>query len=346
LSDLRPGRPLIVPVFLPFQGCPHRCVYCDQETITAQAAIPLHPSKVATLIEQAMRSPRFNSSEKPEVAFYGGTFTRLPKARMRKLLEAVAPYLKGGAFHSVRLSTRPDGLDDQIVSLLSRSGVETVELGAQSMDDEVLNLSQRGHSAVDTVRSVRLLQARGVRVGIQLMPGLPGDSEEKFLATVDRVIELKPDVVRLYPTVVIRGTTLAHWHDRGIYSAWCLEKAVRVCSESVIRFESSAIPVIRIGLMGSPSLREPRQVVAGPWHDAFGHMVRSSVYHRRIETSLSRSVGGAARIRLRVHPKEVPLMRGFKNKGIRDVELKTGAIVESVIPDNSISAGHFTVETP
>jgi histone acetyltransferase (RNA polymerase elongator complex component) len=139
-----------------------------------------------------------------------------------------------------------------------------VELGAQSMDDEVLKLSQRGHSAGDTVRSVRLLREQGLRAGIQLMPGLPGDSKEKFLATVDRVIELKPDMVRLYPTVVIQGTELAHWYRRGIYKPWSLEKALEVCSESVLRFERSAIPVIRIGLMASPSLRESGQVWPDP----------------------------------------------------------------------------------
>jgi histone acetyltransferase (RNA polymerase elongator complex component) len=344
LSDLRPGRPLIVPVFLPFQGCLHRCVYCDQEKITSQAARPLQPVRFTNLIEQAMRSRRFNSSVKPEVAFYGGTFTRLPRARMQELLEAVAPYLKDGAFHSIRLSTRPDGLDNQVVSLLRRLGVGTVELGAQSMDDEVLKLSQRGHSAGDTVRSVHLLREQGLRVGIQLMPGLPGDSKEKFLATVDRIIALRPDMVRLYPTVVIRGTELAHWYCRGVYEPWRIDEALEVCTESVLRLERSAIPVIRIGLMTSPSLREPGQIVAGPWHEAFGHMVRSSVYHRRIESFLPQW-GEVGRIGLRVHPREVPLMRGFKNKGIRDVEVKTGAIVQCVLPDDSISAGHVRVET-
>jgi histone acetyltransferase (RNA polymerase elongator complex component) len=344
LSDLGPGRTLIVPVFLPFQGCPHRCVYCDQEKITSQTAKPIHPLTVTNLLEQAVRSPRFNSSEKREVAFYGGTFTRLPKARMRDLLEAAAPYLKDGTFHSIRLSTRPDGLDKGTLLLLQRLGVETVELGAQSMDDDVLKLSQRGHSADDTVRSVHSLREHGLRVGIQLMPGLPGDSDEKFLATVDQVIELRPDIVRLYPTVVIKGTELAHWYSSGIYEPWRLEQALEVCSESVLRLERSAIPVIRIGLMSSPSLREAGQVLAGPWHEAFGHMVRSSVYHRRIESLLPRW-GEMWKIRLMVHPREVPLMRGFRNKGIRDVEMKTGATVQAVLPDDSLSPGHIRVET-
>lgn len=344
MPDLGPGKLLIVPIFLPFQGCPHRCVYCDQETITSRKAEPIHPSTITGIIEQAIRSPYFDSAENPEVAFYGGTFTRLPRERMRELLEAVSPYLKNGILHSIRLSTRPDALDEETLLLLKRWGVKTVELGAQSMDDDVLEASQREHTAEDTFRSFRLLREQGFKIGVQLMPGLPGDSREKFLATVDRVIELRPDMVRLYPTVVIQGTELSHRYRRGAYKPWSLEKAVGVCSESVLGFERSSIPVIRIGLMASPSLTDGGQIVAGPWHEAFGHMVRSAVYHRRIESSLP-LWGHVGRIRLIVHPKEIPLMRGFKNHGVRDVEVKTGAIVESVLPDASISRGHFRVET-
>jgi histone acetyltransferase (RNA polymerase elongator complex component) len=336
---------LIVPVFLPFQGCAHRCVYCDQEKITSQKAGTIHPRSVIHVLEQALRSPRFDSSEKHEVAFYGGTFTRLPKAKMQELLGAVAPYLKDGTVHCIRLSTRPDGLDKETLSLLQRWGVRAVELGAQSMDDDVLKLSQRGHSVGDTMRSAHLLREQGLRVGIQLMPGLPGDSKEKFLAGVDRVTALRPDMVRLYPTVVIEGTELARWYRRGVYEPWSLDEALEVCTESVLRLERSAIPVIRIGLMASPSLVEPGQIVAGPWHEAFGHMVRSSVYHRRIESFLPRW-GEMESIHLMVHPKEVPLMRGFKNKGIRDVELKTGAVVQSVRPDNTLLPGCIKVERP
>ena len=220
-----------------------------------------------------------------------------------------------------------------------------MELGAQSMDDEVLKQSQRGHCAADTVRSVRLLREQGLKVGIQLMPGLPGDSKEGFLAALDRVIALGPDMVRLYPTVVIRGTELDRLYRRGTYEPWGLEQALEVCTESVFRLEGQAIPVIRIGLMTSPSLREPGQIVAGPWHEAFGHMVRSSLYHRKIESLLPRW-GERGSISLRVHPKEVPLMRGFKNKGIREVEARTGAAVQRVIPDESLLPGRIEVDGP
>ena len=343
MPDQRPKPPLVVPVFIPNQGCPHRCVYCDQEKITSQTAGLIQAASVAKILERAIRSPRFSPGRHAEVAFYGGTFTRLPKKKMRELLGAVAPYLGQGMFHSIRLSTRPDALDRQTLLFLKSFRVETVELGAQSLDDEVLNLSRRGHSTRDTIESVRLLREHDLRVGIQLMPGLPGDSAEKFLATVDRVVDLHPDMVRLYPTVVLEGTELAQWHRSGVYEAWGLEEALEVCSESVLRLEDKGIPVIRIGLMSSPSLRKAGQVLAGPWHEAFGHRVRSRVYHRRIESSLP-GRGETETILIRVHPKEVPLMRGYKNRGIKAVEMKTGATVRDVIPDASLSSGHIRVE--
>lgn len=343
MSDRKSRKPLIVPIFLPNQGCPHRCVYCDQERITSQAAGPVNAASVTGVLDQAIRSPRFNTHGQAEVAFYGGTFTLLPRARMQELLEAVAPYLEEGLFDSIRLSTRPDALDRETLLFLHSFKVRTIELGAQSLDDDVLDHSQRGHSGRDTIESVYLLRRQGFRVGIQLMAGLPGDTAKKFLATVDRVVDLRPDMVRLYPTVVIEGTELARWYRSGLYEPWGLDEALEVCSESVLRLESNGIPVIRIGLMSSPSLRKAGQILAGPWHDAFGHRVRSQIYHRGIEPFLP-IMGEAKSIRMRVHPREVPLLRGFKNSGIRSVEMKTGATVQSVIPDVSLCPGQIEVE--
>lgn len=343
MSNQKARKPLIVPVFLPNQGCPHRCVFCDQETITSQAAGPIHAGAVTRVLDQALRSPRFSPRGDGEVAFYGGTFTLLPRAKMQELLAAVAPYLQRGLFDSIRLSTRPDAVDSETLLFLRSFKVKTVELGAQSLDDDVLNLSRRGHSGRDTIESARLLRGYGFRLGIQLMAGLPGDSAEKFLATVDRVVEIHPDMVRLYPAVVIEGTELARWYRRGHYEPWGLEEALEICTEAVIRLEQSGIPVIRIGLMSSSSLREAGQVLAGPWHDAFGHLVRSNIYHRRIDPYLPLR-GEVKSICVRVHPKDIPLLRGFKNRGISSVEMKTGATVKCVIPDVSLPPGRIEVD--
>ena len=151
-------KPLIVPIFIPNQGCPHRCVFCDQEKITSQPARPMDSQAVHDLLEQARQSALFSARKHREIAFYGGTFASLPDQRIRELLGAAAPYLQERIFHSVRVSTRPDSVDEKKTALLKDLGVSTVELGAQSMDDEVLNMTRRGHTGQDTERTLDLLK--------------------------------------------------------------------------------------------------------------------------------------------------------------------------------------------
>jgi histone acetyltransferase (RNA polymerase elongator complex component) len=336
-------KPLIVPVFIPNQGCPHRCVFCDQEKITSQPARPVDGQRVRDLLDQARQSTLFFARRHREIAFYGGTFASLPEKTIRELLGVVAPYLQGGIFHSVRVSTRPDSLDEKKAALLKALGVSTVELGSQSMDDDVLRMTGRGHTAGDTEKAAELLRQHRFKVGIQLMPGLPGDSAERFCTTVQKVIRIKPDMVRLYPVVVIRGTELAQWFVKGTYQPLSLEEAVRVCSESCLGFEEAGIPVIRIGLMASPSLREQGQVLGGPWHESFGHLVRSEIYQRRIEPFLP-GPGEAKRISIRVPSKDVALIRGHRNDGIRRIEEKTKASVDGILTDDTLLSGRIAVE--
>jgi histone acetyltransferase (RNA polymerase elongator complex component) len=344
LSNKGKRRNLIVPIFIPNQGCPHRCIFCQQEKITGQssAAEDIRPLIKDTL-DRAIASPRFDLSNRGEVAFYGGTFTRLPKRKITELLNAVTPYLRNNLFRSIRVSTRPDELDEERLDLMAGLGVSTVELGVQSMDDEVLRLSQRGHSAHDTVQSVQLLRKHGFRVGIQLMPGLPGDSEEKFCETVEAVIDLHPDMVRLYPTVVISGTELARWYEEKRYRPLQLNRAIIICQESCFRLESQGIPVIRIGLMSSPSLLREDQIVAGPWHRAFGFLVRSSMHQKSIEPYLPKP-GQFKKITIKAPYREIPLVRGYKNRGLSLIENKIGAEIMHVIPDESVPYGQIGFE--
>jgi histone acetyltransferase (RNA polymerase elongator complex component) len=334
---------LIVPIFIPNQGCPHRCIFCEQERITSQVGQTVDGKHVKKILDKSIRINDFNRLANPEIAFFGGTFTRLPTGRIRELLEAVNPYIQKGLFHSIRVSTRPDALDEERLELMKSYGVLTVELGAQSMDNKVLSLSKRGHTAEDTVNAVKALRKKGFRVGIQLMPGLPGDSEKKMRSTVTEVIKLQPDMVRLYPTLVIQGTELARLYSEGRYRPMPLEKAVDVCIESCIRLEAKDIPVIRIGLMSSPSLLEKGQIVAGPWHPAFGFLVRSGIHQKGIEPDLPRH-GEASKINIRVRKREIPLLRGYKNKGLEWIERKTGAKVNGIEHDDSIPPGRVRIE--
>jgi len=208
----------------------------------------------------------------------------------------------------------------------------------QSMNNNVLTLSKRGHTAEDTVRAVQILKEFGFKVGAQLMPGLPGDTKETFQSTIRQVIDLRPHMSRLYPALVIRGTTLARWYRDKRYQPMALEEAVQICMESCILLEAENIPVIRIGLMSSPSLLEDGQIVAGPWHPAFGFLVRSGVYRKNLESILPRP-GDVSQIKISVQRKAIPLLRGFKNQGLKWIENKTQARVIKVDSDDSIPFG-------
>jgi histone acetyltransferase (RNA polymerase elongator complex component) len=228
--------------------------------------------------------------------------------------------------------------------MLKNMGVSTVELGTQSMVDDVLEHSQRGHTAQDTVESVGLLKEFGFKVGVQLMPGLPGDTEEKFMQTIEKVIKLRPHMVRLYPTIVLKGTVLEKWFQEKRYHPMSLAKAVKICQKSCARLEDNGIPVIRIGLMSSKTLLEEDQIVAGPWHKAFGFLVRSEIYQQRIESYLPEP-GLATEIGLRVPPRELPLLRGYKNRGLRSIEERTGAKVIKIIGDDTVPLGQVALDS-
>ena len=337
-------RPLIVPIFIPNKGCPSRCIFCEQGKITSLQSQSVNGRYVREVIDKAISSKKFDTARNPEVAFYGGTFSNLPLRLMIELLGAVAPYIKKGFFHSIRVSTRPDALGADRLDLMKDYGVLTVELGVQSMDNDVLKLSKRGHTAADTVNAVHLLRKYGFRVGAQLMPGLPGDSVDTFRATITKVISLHPDMARLYPLLVIKGTGLAKWYQEGKYQPLELEKAVQICIESCIRLEAEGIPVIRIGLMSSPSLLEDGRIMAGPWHPAFGFLVRSGIHQKNIQNDLP-APGKASEIRIFAPQREIALIRGYKNRGLKLIEKQTQAKVISVHSDDSIPPGRIRVES-
>ena len=336
-------KPLIIPIFISHTGCPHRCIFCDQERITARKVQPIDGDQVRKVLESAIHSKTFDPGRNPEVAFYGGTFTGLPKDRMKQLLQAVAPYIEDRLVRSIRVSTRPDFIDEDRLSIMKACHVRTVELGVQSMDDAVLAMARRGHSAADVIRAVQMLKRGGFKVGVQLMPGLPGDSEDIFRATIEKVISLGPDMARLYPALVIAGTGLARLYEAGAYQPLTLMEAIDCCVHGTVRLEANGIPVIRIGLMSSPSLLEAGRIAAGPWHPAFGFLVRSAIYHRAIEPDLP-APGTAGQIRIFTPEQEIPLIRGYKNRGVRTIEENTGAHILGIVVDDTVPKGRVRIE--
>jgi histone acetyltransferase (RNA polymerase elongator complex component) len=256
---------------------------------------------------------------------------------MEGLLEAAFRWSAHGPFQRVRVSTRPDALDGERLALMRRYGVTTVELGVQSMNDEVLRQSRRGYASKDVRRAVDDLRRAGFRVGVQLMPGLPGDSAERFLETVSRCLDLRPDLARLYPTLVLEGTPLAAWFRKGRYRPFSLDQAVACCAEACSRFESSGVPVVRIGLL------ETEGLLAGPWHPAFGFLVRSAMFHRKIEAALPRETRSRV-LRVVVHPHDEPLVRGYRNRGLRGMTEGTGADSLEIVQDPGRPRGAPAVE--
>lgn len=206
-----------------------------------------------------------------EVAFYGGSFTALGRDTQVKYLRAAYRYVKAGLIEGVRISTRPDAISEDTLSALKAYKVDTVELGAQSMSDEILRLCARGHTSLDTIRAVSLLKKNGFKVGLQFMPGLPGDTAASAVETAERIIGLKPDFARVYPTVVLKGTPLHKMYLEGKYLPWSLEEMVRVCRIISRLFKESGIPIIRMGLQDTPELAG--SIISGPYHPSFRSLV-------------------------------------------------------------------------
>ena len=270
-----PRQRMIVPIFIPHQGCPYRCVFCNQNEISGAEKVE-DQKRLDSAFETYLQSrPLEVLPPIREAAFYGGTFTALPVQRQEFLLSAVQGWVDRGYIQCLRLSTHPGAVDTGALDVLGKYSVKTIELGVQSTDPEVLRQSGRGDTPESLERSVYLIRSRGYQLGLQLMLGLPGDSEETFQQTVVDVLRFRPDFVRIYPTLVVRGTALHEMYERGEYKPWSLDRTVNALKIAVKRFEAAGIPVIRLGLHPEPSMLAHR--VAGPHHPALRSLVDSRI---------------------------------------------------------------------
>ncbi|MDH4227515.1 MAG: radical SAM protein [Deltaproteobacteria bacterium] len=265
-------KQLIIPIFAPFGGCDKRCVFCDQKKISGASSFPTS-AQIEADIEKYLSTWRGGGLK--EAAFYGGSFTAIPEVEQRRMLSAAHSFVASGRLDSIRVSTRPDSIDSAVLKLLIGYGVKTIELGVQSFDDEVLKLSGRPHSAADVKRAAVLIKENGLRLGLQLMPGLPGDTEEKATASAEEAAALKPDFVRIYPTLVIKGTELERMYNSGAYEPWTLDRMAMLCSKMLGVFGGFGIKVIRVGLQ--PTVELEKNIAAGPYHPAFRDMVERAL---------------------------------------------------------------------
>lgn len=264
------SRHVNIPIFIPHLGCPHQCVFCDQHTISGQKK-PVTTESVGKTIEEWLTTVK--PGDDVEIAFFGGSFTGIPRDLMTDYLRTAYAYVETGRVSAIRLSTRPDTIDGDTLNLLKRYGVGLIELGAQSLDDRVLELSGRGHTAADVVQAARLIKDMDIKLGIQVMPGLPGDTLASALETTQDVIALRPHMVRIYPAITLKGTRMEQLCLEGAYRPLTLEEAVEWCTRIVPLYREAGIGIGKMGLHYSELLEGA--VVSGPYHPAFGELVEA-----------------------------------------------------------------------
>ena len=267
-----------ISIFIPHIGCPHRCSFCDQRTISGAENIP-HGEDVREICEKALAEVK--SPENTEIAFFGGSFTAIPRAYMTELLEAAYSFVGEGKFKGIRLSTRPDCIDREVLTILKKYGVTSIELGAQSMSNKVLKANQRGHSADDVEKAAKLIREFGFELGLQMMVGLyKSDMADEF-ETLDKIAAIRPDTVRIYPVVILDGTKLGELYKSGEYSTFSFDEVTEFAAIAMMKFEYEGIKVIKCGLHASEFVE--RDMLGGFYHPAFRELCESNIYRRKIE---------------------------------------------------------------
>ncbi len=294
-----------IPIFISHFGCPHTCVFCNQVKINGRET-DVTNSDVKEIIEEYLEMLPKNSVK--EVAFFGGTFTGIDKRIQEEYLATVKPYIDSGLVDGIRLSTRPDYINEKILDLLKKYGVTTIELGVQSLDDEVLTQSERGYKAQIVDAASTLIKEYGFKLGIQVMPGLPGSTDKIDFETAKKVVEIKPDMVRIYPTLVINNTKLEEMYFEKNYSPMDLDEAIKRVLPILILFELNNINIIRVGLQPSDDLQEEGVIKAGPFHPAFKEIIETEIYGRFFK-SLE-----VEKLNIITHEKNVSKIVGMKKK--------------------------------
>ncbi len=317
------ARHYIIPIFVPHFGCPHDCVFCNQKRITGLST-NVKPEEVESIIKEHLST--FKEASTIEVAFFGGSFTAIDLEIQKQLLEVPFKYKEKGIIQAIRLSTRPDAIDKEILSNLKKYGVDIIELGVQSLDDKVLQVSGRGHSAKDVYDAVSLIKEYDFKLGLQMMVGLPGDSLENNLYTCKEFIKLDPYCVRIYPTLVIKDTYLEKLYLEGKYKPLSLEEAIFISSIMLMEFNINNINVIRVGLQATDNIQLGKDVVAGPFHSAFRQFVDSNIYRTLFDKylySLNKSFEGQD-LYIYTNGKNISTIAGQKSSNTEYFKLKFG----------------------
>ena len=313
---------MIIPIFVPHEGCPNDCAFCNQRTISGKAYAP-DIKEARKVIEAHLES---GEGKAKQIAFFGGSFTGIDLKKQNEYLSLALEYIKKGNVESIRLSTRPDYIDRETVERLISYGVKNIELGAQSMDDTVLSRSRRGHSSEDVEKAAEIISQSNAVLGLQMMTGLPFDNAEKCLYTARRFFELGARETRIYPTVVLRGTLLAQMYEEGEYKPQTIEEAVSISARLYRYFKDNGIEILRIGLPDGEDLKE--NYIAGAYHPSLGEMVISRDVRNRLEKEIEKSTD------VYVNPRFISKFNGNRKCNIE--YFKDKGIIMNIIPDENI----------
>jgi len=330
------NKPFIIPVFLPNIGCPHQCAFCNQRAITSiKQKIP-SPERLHKIVNNFLKYKGKDRSL-VQIAFFGGNFLGLRSAHIQSLLYETSKFVTAGSVDSLRFSTRPDTISNETLDILTPFPVSTIELGVQSMDDHVLVMSKRGHTSVDTKNAVRLLKKRNYEIGLQMMVGLPGDDETKTQLTGRRLADMSPDFVRIYPTVVLAGSLLAKWYQNEKYIPMSLEQCITLVKKLYLIFRKNDVKVIRMGLQASENFEKDAEILAGPYHPAFGHLVFSRIFLDMAMSILNSKKYTQDEVIIKVHPRSISNMRGLKNRNVGTLKKEFSIKSIKIIPEPSLA---------
>jgi radical SAM superfamily enzyme len=321
-----------IPIFVPELACPNRCVFCNQHSISGCHKQP-EPEEVREIILMHLETVPEKGSH-IEIGFFGGSFTGIESYLQAQYLAIADEFLKAGRIHGIRLSTRPDYINAESLDLLKKYGVTTIELGAQSLDDEVLQLSGRGHTVADVEKASEMIRSAGFNFGLQMMTGLPGDTPEKSLLTARRIVELGATCTRIYPTLVIRGTELEQLWRNGEYQPQSLDEAVALSAQLLEIFRQGGVEVIRVGLHPSEGLLDGSEMLAGPFHPSFRELAETHSWKQKLIPLLQQHPAGS-NLRIPVPARELRNAIGYgsSNRKILEKHFSKVEFLPEVSPD-------------
>lgn len=322
-----------IPVFIPELACPNRCIYCNQRHISGQLQV-VKPAEIEQIIEQHLST--FIRPSFVELAFFGGSFTGIDEKDMIKYLKIVQPYIEKGEIKSIRISTRPDYINEKVLDILKQYNVRDIELGAQSLNEEVLAFAKRGHTVKDVENASRLIKDYGFSLGLQMMIGLPLDSVERSKETAKKILELGAKSTRIYPTLVINNTDLADLYKAGKYKALSLEEAVDWTAEIYKVFSQTDITILRVGLHPSEALIKGEQLLAGPFHVSFKELVLTKLWQEKLE-----KIPDNTKI-ISVNPREINYAIGYNGVNRKILQEKSPFL--KFISDSNVQIGTFIAQ--